>query len=66
MNFAHCGKLSVTLLNKVLELDGNRVFEIYLGGEGCLVTTRPHLDNKCLDLYLSMSWFNSMIPTLIL
>ena len=49
MNFAHGGKLSVTVPDKVLELNGNRVFEIYLGGEGCLVTTtRPHLDNKYL------------------
>ena len=48
MNFAHGGELSVTLPDKVLELDGNHVFEIYLGVEGCLViVTPPYLDHKC-------------------
>ena len=50
MDFAHGRELSVTLPDKVLELDGNHVFEIYLGVEGCLViATRPHLDHKCLS-----------------
>ena len=49
MDFAHGGELGVTFLDKVLQLDGNRVFEIYLGCEGCLViATRPHLVHKCL------------------
>lgn len=44
MDFAHGGELSFSLADKVLELNGNHVFEIYLGCEGCLVTaTRPYL-----------------------
>ena len=48
MDFAHGGELSVALPDIVLELDGNHVFEIYLGVEGCLIViTPPYLDHKC-------------------
>ena len=54
MDFAHGGELGVTLPDKVLELDGNHVFEIYLGVEGCLViATPPYLDGLQVDAFYS-------------
>ena len=47
MYFAHGGELSVALPDRVLELNGNHVFEIYLGVEGCIViATSPYLEHK--------------------